>query len=507
MSDQHAASHSNAKDERARRTTHEGAQHLTRDRARRTTLRLVLENILDKPPRGLSAWLRTTAGVVALLLALQLVTGLLLAFYYVPSADSAYATVAYVEKVVPAGSWIRALHFYGSQMLPAALVLHLAQMLWRGAYARKPVGWVACVLLLALSLANGATGYSLPWDARAFFSTRVAESVAGGLPLVGASLRAGFIGGSEISTLTLSRFFALHALLVPFLLLAVVCARLLIFREPDTEHAETNLAADATWTRDQLARNAVVAGIVFFALALYSYKYPAPLGPAAEAAPPGYLPRPGAQFVWLFQLLKLFPKTAGSVVAFFLPALLIAALAWLPFARTGMTHAREKSRRRLGQIVLSFTVLLIAALTTAAYLQDSRDPRTREQLAKQAQKESEFRAAPFTPKRANDAATAAGADTAGLSSNTNAAATAHAAEPPEAFTRNCAKCHGPHAEGKSIYPSLVGISLKPRRTADDIVAILNDPRSYGLEPRMPSFAKKLSDEDKRAVAEWVASLK
>ena len=91
--------------------------------------------------------------------------------------------------------------------------------------------------------------------------------------------------------------------------------------------------------------------------------------------------------------------------------------------------------------------------------------------------------------------------------NTNAAANTQAAEPPEAFTRNCAKCHGPHAEGKSIYPSLVGISLKPHRTAEDIVAILNDPRSYGLEPRMPSFAKKLSDEDKRAVAEWVASLK
>src|SRR5947209_2189707 len=147
------------------------------------------------------------------------------AFYYVPSSDSAYTTVAYVEKVVPAGSWLRALHFYGSQLLPAALVLHLAQMLWRGAYARKPVGWLTCILLLALALANGATGYSLPWDARAFFSTRVAESVAGGLPLVGATLRAGFVGGSEISTLTLSRVFALHALLVPVRLLPFDFAR------------------------------------------------------------------------------------------------------------------------------------------------------------------------------------------------------------------------------------------------------------------------------------------
>jgi mono/diheme cytochrome c family protein len=146
-------------------------------------------------------------------------------------------------------------------------------------------------------------------------------------------------------------------------------------------------------------------------------------------------------------------------------------------------------------------------LTTAAYLQDSRDPRAREQFAKQAQKESEFRNAPFTPKRANDSAANGGADTAGLSSNSDAGVGAPAAEPPEAFTRNCAKCHGPHAEGKSIYPSLVGVSAKPRRTVEDIVAILNDPRSYGLEPRMPSFAKKLSDEDKSSVAEWIASLK
>src|SRR5438105_3860339 len=211
MSDQNASNRPNTRDESLR--------------ARRTTLGLVLENLSDEPTRGLSAWVRTTAGVVALLLALQLVTGALLSFYYVPSAESAHATVSYVEKVLPAGSWLRALHFYGSQLLPLALALHLLQMLWRGAYARKPVGWVACVLLLGLVMANGATGYSLPWDARAFFSTRVAENVAGGLPLVGAAARAWLVGGAEIYTLTLSRFFALHALVVPALLLAVVCAR------------------------------------------------------------------------------------------------------------------------------------------------------------------------------------------------------------------------------------------------------------------------------------------
>jgi ubiquinol-cytochrome c reductase cytochrome b subunit len=522
--------HSRASDRRAFTRT---SDEESRDSASRTTLRPVLENLLDEPSRGFDAWARTTAGLVALLFILQLVTGALLVFYYVPSADSAYSTVAYVEKVLPAGSWLRALHFYGSQLLPFALVLHLAQMLWRGAFARRPVAWVATVALLALSLANGATGYSLPWDARAFFSTNVAENVTGGLPLAGATLRAWLVGGSEISTLTLSRFFALHVLVVPFVLLAVAFARLFIFREPDAPRAaeldahsarvdegedvpefdadraevsaDTHRAGFTAWARAQFARNAVVCGVAFLALALYAAKYPAPLGPSADAAPPGYLPRPGIQFLWLFQLLKLFPKTVGSLVAFFLPAVIFGALALLPFTRRGAEPKREKSRRRVGQLILVLTVLLVAGLTAAAFVEDSRDPRVREQFALQAQKEAEFRAAPFTPKRTGDAGVGSGAETASPSSNTNAA-TAQA-DPPAAFTQNCAKCHGAHGEGRSIYPSLVGISSRPKRTVEDIIAIQNNPRSYGLESRMPSFATKLTDDEKRAIAEWIVSLK
>ncbi len=516
--------------------SNDGARHA---RERRTTLNIVLENLLDDPPRGLSAWARTTAGIVALLFALQLITGALISFYYVASAESAHATVAYVEKVTSGGSWLRALHFYGSQMLPLALVLHLAQMLWRGAFARKPFGWTACVLLLALSMANGATGYSLPWDARAFFSTRIAESIAGGMPVVGPTLRAWLVGGGEISTLTLSRFFALHALVVPALLLAVAFTRLFVFREPDMSPAEaqpslepspstssssikaslpkveasTRTASSSnveTWPRAQFARNAVAAGVVFAALALYASKFPAPLGPAAEAAPPGYLPRPGAQFLWLFQLLKFFPKTAASLVASLLPALLLCALALLPFTRKGfVAPAAVKSRRRLGLAVFAAATLLVTAMTTLAYLQDSRDPRVREQLARQAEKEAEFRSAPFVPRRSGASSdTTGGVGTAASSSSNSAASNATpAAPPPEAFSRNCAKCHGARGEGKSINPSLTGISAQPRRTTSDIIAILNDPASFGLESRMPSFANKLSDEEKRAVAEWIVSLK
>ena len=149
--------------------------------SRWTTLQDIERSLIDEPSTGLSAWARTTAGVVVMLLAVQLLTGVLLAFYYVPSAESAHTTVSYIEKVLPAGSWLRAVHHYGSQWLTLALVIHLAQMFWRATYRRRPVAWMASVMLLMLVLAEGATGYSLPWDARAFFGTRVAEGIAGGL--------------------------------------------------------------------------------------------------------------------------------------------------------------------------------------------------------------------------------------------------------------------------------------------------------------------------------------
>ena len=493
-----------------------------------TTLAEVRRALADEPARGFSAWARTTAGVVALLFVLQLVTGLLLAFVYVPSSAAAHATVAYVEKVVPAGSWLRALHHCVSQLLPLALLLHLAQMYWRGAHRRKFVGWAGSVLLLALALAAAATGYSLPWDARAFYSTRVAEGVAGGLPLIGEQARRWLLGGARVSTLTLSRLYALHAFVTPLLILTVVVARLFIFRErqapaaknlpgarpSSSDEVTTNEAAAFTasperrWLRVQFARNAVVVGLVFLGLAVFAAKYSAPLGPPPAEAEPGYLPRPGFQFLWLFQLLKYMPAPLASTVALLLPASIFGALLLLPFfdAR-GRGESPSLLRRYAGAGVFAFILLLTGTLTTIALLEDARDPRVREQLARQAREEQDFRRAPFQPLRleGEDAAGDGAAQTAPGPDGPPAAADEGA--PPAAYAAHCARCHGARGEGRFANPPLAGVGRRPRRTLEDIVAILDDPASYGLEARMPSFRGKLTDEEKRQIAAWVVSLR
>ena len=233
----------------------------------RTRLPEFVDGIFDERSSGIKAWAGTTAGIVAILLLVQIVTGILIAFYYVPTGDAAHMSVAYIEKVLPAGSWIRALHHYGSQWLTLFLVLHLVQMFWRATYRTRPVAWFTTVILLGLVLAGGVTGYSLPWDARAFFGTRIAEGIAAGIPLIGPALQRWMIGGTEISTMTLSRFFGLHVLVVPFVVVLLIVARLTVFREPDSiDTSETG--ALGTWQREQFLRQSSAAGFVFLALAL-----------------------------------------------------------------------------------------------------------------------------------------------------------------------------------------------------------------------------------------------
>lgn len=494
--------------------------------ARWTTLQDIERSLVDEPSRGVSAWARTTAGVVVMLLSVQVVTGLLLAFYYVPSAESAHTTVSFIEKVLPAGSWIRALHHYGSQWLTLAIVLHLAQMFWRATYSRRPVGWMAAVILLMLVLAGGATGYSLPWDARAFFGTRVAEGIAGGTPFVGDLSRRWLIGGTDITPVTLARFFALHVLVTPTLIFLTLVARLFIFRERALVSAEEERVLER-WMRGQMARNALVAGLVFLGLALFAYWNYAPLGPPADTAAPGYLPRPGAQFRWLFQLLKYLPGRAASVVAIALPALIFVGLLSLPFLNPPrLRRVVAHPRRVTGVALFALGFALFTVMTAISYWKDARDPATRAQLARQDAEEAAFRAAPFVPLRtrtsessiddtATDADRGQGSGNASASTDNANALNANAAtqkfisatSPPDAYTAKCSGCHGTRGQGVKIYPRLIGISAKPRRTVEDLINIMNDPQAYGLDPLMPSFANKLTEEEKRQIAEWAASLK
>jgi ubiquinol-cytochrome c reductase cytochrome b subunit len=412
-------------------------------------------------------WLQTTGGIVAILLLTQFCTGVLLAFYYVPSVDHAYTTVSYIEKVVSSGSWLRAVHHYGSQWLAVFSFLHVVQLFATRAYESHRVQWIASILLLGLIMAAGGTGYSLPWDARAFFSTRVAEGLIGGLPLAGRMARLWLLGGSEISTLTLSRFFALHVLVVPALIIAVVMWRVYRARVFDFRHA-------------------IAGGFVFVALAVWCLKHPAPLGPSVATMTEKYLPRPGAQFLWLYESLKYLPGGLGSIAGLVLPGIVLLVLIFLPWLR---------NQRVIGTAILGAGAALVLIMTTVSYVGDRRDPQTAKQFALQAAQEETARREPFE-------ATPLGVIPAQQTAEGGA---------PVMYMKFCVNCHGPHGEGARQgtlkFPPLIDVAAKPRRSVEDIVGLLKDPAAYGLQPPMRSFSDKLTEPQMREIAEWIVKLK
>ena len=415
-----------------------------------------------------TAWLRTTGGIVAVLLLTQFCTGVLLAFYYVPSVDHAYTTVSYIEKVVSSGSWLRSVHHYGSQWLAVFSFLHVVQLFATKAYESRRVQWIASIVLLGLIMAAGGTGYSLPWDARAFFSTRVAEGLMGGLPLAGRMARLWLLAGGEISTLTLSRFFALHVLVFPALITAVVVWRM--YRASIVDYY----------------RHAIAGGLVFVALALWCLKYPAPLGPSVATMTEKYLPRPGAQFLWLYESLKYLPGGLGSIAGVVLPGIVLLVLIFLPWLR---------NQRVIGAAILGTGAALVLIMTTVSYVGDRRDPQTAKQFALQAAQEDAARREPFKPTPLEVM---------------SAAQTAEGGA-PVMYMKFCVNCHGPHGEGARQgtlnFPPLLDVAAKPRRTVEDIVGLLKDPAAYDLQPPMRSFSDKLTEPQMREIAEWIVKLK
>ena len=168
---------------------------------------------LDRPVAGGPRPRYVFGSVLLFLLLNQSVTGVLLAAGYAPSVGDAWASVAYVQELAPAGWFIRGLHAHGASVAILVMLLHLAQVVWAGAYrAPREATWWIGLGLLGVLLAFGLTGYLLPWDQKGFFATQVATNLLGATPLVGRMAQELALGGASYGNLTLTRFFALHAI-------------------------------------------------------------------------------------------------------------------------------------------------------------------------------------------------------------------------------------------------------------------------------------------------------
>jgi quinol-cytochrome oxidoreductase complex cytochrome b subunit len=191
-----------------------------------------LQKILKKPvPRYAQRWFYCLGGITAFLFVVQGVTGILLAFYYKPTPDAAYASIQYIENQVYFGSSIRAIHHWCANGMIVICVAHMLRVFIMGAYKRpRELNWVSGVLLLILTLVFGFTGYLLPWDQRAFWATTVGSEIAGAIPAIGNLALVYLRVGWNVTGETLSRFYSLHVIVVPLATVAFMGAHFLMIR-------------------------------------------------------------------------------------------------------------------------------------------------------------------------------------------------------------------------------------------------------------------------------------
>jgi menaquinol-cytochrome c reductase cytochrome b subunit len=166
-----------------------------------------------------------------LLIIAQFVTGMFLAMYYVPDLVNSYRSTYYILHDVTFGSQVLSMHNWGSSLIIIMVTLHMVRIYWMGAY-RKPreLNWIVGSLLLLIILAFGFTGYLLPWDEKAYFATQVGVSFVKYVPFIGNALFEIVAGGTNIGAATLSRFFAVHVLFLPALLLSLLGLHFLMIR-------------------------------------------------------------------------------------------------------------------------------------------------------------------------------------------------------------------------------------------------------------------------------------
>jgi ubiquinol-cytochrome c reductase cytochrome b subunit len=324
-------------------------------------------------PRNSASWWYVFGSAALVVFCLQLVTGVLLAMVYVPSADEAWNSLQALNHQVLFGWFVRALHGWGSNFMVAIVLIHMVQVFLFGAYKYpRELTWIVGVFLLLTTLGMAFTGQIMRFDQDAYWGLGIGASIASRVPVAGPVIVSLMLGGPIIAGATLSRFFALHVFVVPGTLIALVCLHVLMVLNLGINEwpMPGRLVRRATYERDyhELTRT---AGAPFFSYAAWKDMFFAafillavgacawsfgPFGPTGRPDPTiiQTVPKPDYFFLWLYAVLSLLPPSLETPALLIGPLIAIAALLLLPF----LSGEGEKSWRRRPIAVV--TVMLIA---------------------------------------------------------------------------------------------------------------------------------------------------
>ncbi len=338
---------------------------------------LVHDALYENVPGG-ARWRYVWGSTLTFALAIQFITGIFLWMCYSPSSQTAWESVFYIQYQMSGGWLLRGLHHFTAQLMTVLLVLHLMQVVIDGAYkAPRELNFWFGIGLLLLTLGLSLTGYLLPWDQKGFWATKVSTNLAGITPVIGPSLQKVIIGGADYGHQTLTRFFALHAGLLPASVVALLVLHIYLFRRHGITPKRPLRRRDAAFWPDQVLKDAVaclaVLATVLFLIWLPRLSNPAAplgadLGAPANPSEAFSAARPEWYFLFLFQLLKYFPGQTEIIGAMILPSLLLFVVFLMPII------GRWKLGHRFNIGFCCVILLGAGLLTYLAKAQDRKDP-------------------------------------------------------------------------------------------------------------------------------------
>lgn len=299
----------------------------------RTGIRQAVQTVFYQRVPGGARWRYVWGTALLFAVVVQFITGIFLWMHYSPSTQTAWESVYYIHHEMSYGDILRGIHHYMSSAVMILMAIHLLQVVIYGAYRapREVNYWIGLAMMLVL-FGLGQTGYLLPWDQRGYQATKVATTIAGVTPGVGDQAKAVALGGDDFGHHTLTRFFALHAGVLPAILLLLIFLHAAVGRRHGLTPPEDTSEPDAPYWPDQALRDGVVCLAVMGTVWAIAARMPPEIGPPADASVEFNTARPEWYFRFLFQMLKYFEGASGMFIAAqLIPGVLLGVMVLMPF--------------------------------------------------------------------------------------------------------------------------------------------------------------------------------
>ena len=342
----------------------------------RLQLAATLRETAEHPvPRETASWFYVFGSAALVVFMMQIITGILLAMIYVPSAGEAWNSLQTLNHSIALGWYIRALHGWGSNFMVAIVLIHMVQVFLFGAFKYpRELTWIVGIFLLLMTLGMAFSGQVLRFDQDAFWGIGIGASISSRVPIVGPWVVYLLLGGPIIAGSTLSRFFALHVFVIPGMLIAFIGLHLLMVLKLGINEwpMPGRIVRKSTYIKEYhglvkkdglpffpgaVYKDIFFAGCVILTLAIVA-AYFGPFGPSGRPDPTiiQTVPRPDYFFLWLYALLSLLPPQMETPALLIGPVVAILFLLLLPF----LFGEGEKSWQRRPIAVL--TILLVAVV-------------------------------------------------------------------------------------------------------------------------------------------------